>query len=77
MKVKVLKDLNKLSRKELKYAFNECAKDVNYSTGQGLDYANAEIRMSAIRKELKNRKINRMKFIDEIEADIKSGKLGW
>jgi len=75
MKVKVLKDLNELSHNELKYAFNECAKDVYYSTGQGLDYANAETRMSAIRKELKSRKINRIKFIDEIEADIKSGKM--
>ena len=75
MKVNVLKNLNKVSRKELKYAFNECTKDLYYSTGQGLDYANAEIRMSAIRKELKNRKINRNKFIGEIEADIKCGKM--
>ena len=75
MKVNVLKNINKLNRKELKYAFNEVAKNLYYSTGEGLDFANNENKMNAINKELKRRKINHDKFIDEIEEDMANGKL--
>jgi len=70
MKVKVCKELSKLSKKELKESFNDCAKDVYFSTGQGLDFYNASNRMKEIKKEVRLRKINLNQFIDEIEYDI-------
>ena len=70
MKVKVGKEIIELTVDELKEAFDDCARDIYFSDGQGLDWFNAQNRMSALRKEIRRRKINLKKFIAEIKGDI-------
>jgi len=56
MKVKTYKEIKDCTREELLEALNETKMDMQFSTGEGLDFLNAKTRYAALIKEAKKRK---------------------
>ena len=65
MKVAIPKEISETTEEELTFACIETCKDMQFSSGEGIDFFNASVRAEALEKEAKSRGLDVQDLIDK------------